>query len=234
MTSAPAARPERPTILVVEDSAELLTVLEQILRSNGYDVLLARDGDAGLQTALDQTPDLVILDIGLPKRSGLQVAEELRRRAFQPPVLMLTARDTVSDKVSGLDAGADDYLAKPFDYDELLARVKALLRRATMRASDLTLRVADLILDPIEREVTRAGRKLSLTQTEYALLEFLMRNAGRPVTREQITEHVWKQPFDPSTNIVDVYVNYLRKKIDEGRKVRLLQTVRGVGYVLKG
>jgi two-component system copper resistance phosphate regulon response regulator CusR len=233
MTSAPAAPPERPTILVVEDSTELLAVLEQILRSNGYDVLLARDGDAGLQTALDRTPDLVILDIGLPKRSGLQVAEELRRRAFQPPVLMLTARDTVSDKVSGLDAGADDYLAKPFDYDELLARVKALLRRATMRASDLTLRVADLTLDPIEREVTRAGRKLSLTQTEYLLLEFLMRNAGRPVTREQITEHVWKQPFDPTTNIVDVYVNYLRKKIDEGRKVRLLQTVRGVGYVLK-
>ena len=234
MTSAPAAQPDRPTILVVEDSAQMLALLERMLAAHGYDVLLARDGDAGLQTALERRPDLVILDIGLPKRSGLQVAEELRRRAFQPPVLMLTARDTVSDKVSGLDAGADDYLAKPFDNDELLARVKALLRRATMRASDLTLRVADLTLDPIAREVTRAGRKLALTQTEYALLEFLMRNAGRPVTREEITQHVWKQPFDPSTNIVDVYVNYLRKKIDDGRKVKLLQTVRGVGYVLKG
>jgi DNA-binding response OmpR family regulator len=233
MPSARTAALDRPTILVVEDSPELIAVLQRMLESNGYEVLVARDGDAGLEAALDSAPDLVILDIGLPKRSGLQVAEELRRRAFQPPVLMLTARDTVSDKVSGLDAGADDYLAKPFDFEELLARVKALLRRATLRAGELTLRVADLTLDPIMREVTRNGRKLSLTQTEYALLEFLMRNAGRPVTREQITEHVWKQPFDPTTNIVDVYINYLRKKIDEDRRVKLLQTVRGVGYMLR-
>ena len=232
-TPPPTPQAARPRILVVEDSSDLITVLQRILAANGYDVLVARDGEAGLEAALDDAPDLVILDIGLPKRSGLQVAAELRRRAFQSPVLMLTARDTVSDKVSGLDAGADDYLAKPFDFEELLARVKALLRRASLRANELTLRVADLTLDPMLREVTRAGRKVALTQTEFALLEFLMRHAGRPVTREQITEHVWKQQHDPSTNIVDVYINYLRKKIDEDRKVKLLQTVRGVGYVLK-
>jgi DNA-binding response OmpR family regulator len=221
------------TILVVEDSREVLAVLERILSANGYVVRTARDGDAGLAMALDMHPDLVILDIGLPTVSGLQVAVELRNRSFRSPLLMLTARDTVSDKVTGLDAGADDYLAKPFDYDELLARVKALLRRAALRAGEAVMRVGDLALDPISREVTRSGRPISLTPKEYALLEFLMKNAGRELSREQITEQVWKQDYDPSTNIVDVYVNYLRKKIEDGEQRPLLHTVRGIGYVLR-
>ena len=213
------ATTERPTatVLVVEDRREVLDVLERTLSDNGYSVLTADDGDSGLQMALDRRPDLVILDIGLPKRSGLLVARELRNRAFTAPVLMLTARDTVSDKVTGLDAGADDYLAKPFDYDELLARVKALLRRASIRADEAMMRVGDL----------------AVTQKEYALLEYLMRHAGIPVTREQISEQVWKQPFDPTTNIVDVYINYLRKKLETDGAPPLVHTVRGVGYVLR-
>src|SRR5437588_10763094 len=154
------------TILIVEDRREVLDVLQRTLADNGYLVRTASDGDAGLEMALDLKPDLVILDIGLPKRNGLHVARELRNRAFTAPVLMLTARDTVADKVTGFDAGADDYLPKPFDYDELLARVKALLRRAVIRASETLMRVGDLSLDPIAREVTRAGRKIALTQKE--------------------------------------------------------------------
>jgi two-component system response regulator MprA len=221
------------TILVVEDRREVLDVLQRTLSDNGYAVLTATDGDAGLELALDRKPDLVILDIGLPKLNGLHVARELRSRAFTAPVLMLTARDTVSDKVTGLDAGADDYLAKPFDYDELLARIKALLRRSTIRANETMMHVGDLALDPLSRDVSRAGRKIALTQKEYALLEYLMRHAGIPVSREQISEHVWKQPFDPSTNIVDVYINYLRKKLEVNEGSPLVHTVRGVGYVMR-
>jgi two-component system, OmpR family, response regulator MprA len=220
------------TILVVEDRHEVLDVLQRTLSGSGYDVHTAVDGESGLELALDLGPDLVILDIGLPKQSGLHVARELRSRGFRAPVLMLTARVSVSDKVSGLDAGADDYLSKPFDVDELLARVKALLRRSAMRADDAMLRVGDLTLDTMSRAVTRAGRPLSLTQKEYALLEYLMRHAGLPVTREQIAEHVWKTEFDPSTNIVDVYINYLRKKLDVDGPP-LVHTVRGTGYVLE-
>ncbi|HKG91636.1 MAG TPA: response regulator transcription factor [Gemmatimonadaceae bacterium] len=230
-------RAERPaSILVVEDRREVLDVLQRTLAASGYRVFTASDGESGLHTALDVQPDLIILDIGLPKQNGLEVARELRKRGFRTPVLMLTARVTVSDKVSGLEAGADDYLAKPFDYDELLARVRALLRRSAMAADAAVLRVGDLTVDPISREVTRGDRKISLTQKEYALLEFLMRNAGRPVTREQISEQVWKTEFDPSTNIVDVYINYLRKKLDAGGTSETgarVHTVRGVGYVLK-
>jgi DNA-binding response OmpR family regulator len=222
------------SILVVEDRREVLDVLQRTLAASGYRVYTASDGEAGLHTALDVQPDLIILDIGLPKQNGLEVARELRKRGLKTPVLMLTARVTISDKVSGLEAGADDYLAKPFDYDELLARVRALLRRSQMAADAAVLRVGDLAVDPISREVSRGGRKISLTQKEYALLEFLVRNAGRPVTREQISEQVWKTEFDPSTNIVDVYINYLRKKLDSGSETGTrVHTVRGVGYVLK-
>lgn len=221
------------TILVVEDSRDVLALIERMLTSNGFAVQRAYDGDTGLAMALDVEPDLVILDIGLPKRSGLDVASELRKRAFRAPVLMLTARDTVPDKVTGLDAGADDYLAKPFDTDELLARVKALLRRATLRADDALLRVGDLTLDPMTRQVKRGARDVALTQKEYALLEYLMKNAERTLSREQITEHVWNQDSEPSTNIVDVYVNYLRRKIDIDGLPPLLHTVRGQGYVLR-
>jgi DNA-binding response OmpR family regulator len=147
---------------------------------------------------------------------------------------MLTARDTVTDKVQGFEAGADDYLAKPFDYDELLARVRALLRRSSIREEATLMKVGDLTINPISREVMRGARVIALTQKEYALLDYLMRHAGMPVTREQISEHVWKQEFDPTTNIVDVYINYLRKKIDQDAEKTLVHTVRGVGYMLKG
>ena len=147
---------------------------------------------------------------------------------------MLTARDTVTDKVEGFDAGADDYLSKPFDYDELLARVRALLRRSALRDNATLMRVGDLTVNPLTRDVRRRERSITLTQKEYALLEYLMQHAGMPVTREQISQHVWKQDFDPTTNIVDVYINYLRKKIDQDEEKSLVQTVRGVGYMLKG
>jgi two-component system response regulator MprA len=183
--------------------------------------------------ALDERPDLLILDIGLPKLSGIHVARELRDRAFTAPILMLTALDTVPDKVSGLEAGADDYLAKPFDYDELLARVRALLRRSSREPDATVVRVGDLSVDLVTRDVTRRGRPISLTQKEYGLLEYLVRHAGTPVTREQISEQVWRQPFDANTNIVDVYINYLRKKLDIDDLPPLVHTVRGVGYVLR-
>ena len=227
------ATTQQATILVVEDRREVLDVLQRTLSDNGYRVLTASDGDLGLQLALDEQPDLIILDIGLPKRNGLAVARELRSRANTCPVLMLTARDTVNDKLQGFDAGADDYLSKPFDYDELLARVRALLRRSALRDEASLLRLGDLSINPLTRDVMRGPRAIALTQKEYALLEYLMRHAGMPVTREQISEHVWKQDFDPTTNIVDVYINYLRKKIDQDAESTLVHTVRGVGYMLK-
>ena len=220
-------------ILVVEDNPDVREVLVRILRGAGHTVSTADDGEKGLAAALEETPDLVVLDVGLPRRSGFQVAEELRRRSFRSPVLMLTARDTVVDRVTGLDAGADDYLAKPFDYDELLARVKALLRRSAMHARDAVLRVGDLELDPISRSAHRGERAISLTQKEYTLLEYLMRNADRPISRQAITEQVWKQPFDPATNIVDVYINYLRRKLHTAEESEILHTVRGTGYMLR-
>jgi DNA-binding response OmpR family regulator len=221
------------SILVVEDAREVLSVLERTLSDSGFNVMTAMDGESGLALALDRRPDLVILDIGLPKLDGYDVARELRSRGFTNPLLMLTARGTVSDKVEGFDAGADDYLAKPFSYDELLARVRALLRRSALRADQVMLRVGELTIDPFSRDIRRGTREISLTQKEYALLEYLARHAGHPVTREQISIAVWKQEFDPTTNIVDVYINYLRKKVDGEGEMPLVQTVRGVGYMLK-
>ena len=221
------------TVLVIEDNADVLSLIQRMLTASGYSVVSASDGETGLAEALDRDPDLVILDVGLPRRSGFEVAREMRQRGSRAPVLMLTARDTVTDKVAGLDAGADDYLAKPFDTDELIARVKALLRRSSIRAGASVLRVGDLTLDPITREVRRGEHEISLTAREYALLEYLMKHAGRELPREQIMEHVWGSSADPSTNVVDVYVNYLRKKLDVDDAPPLLHTVRGVGYVLR-
>lgn len=221
------------TILVVEDADEVLRVLERVLSEHGYTVMTAGDGDAGLTQAIDRRPDLLILDIGLPGRNGYEIARELRARAITAPVLMLTGRDAVADKIEGLDAGADDYLAKPFDHDELLARVRALLRRSSMQSERNMIRVGDLVIDPFSRDVRRGSREISLTQKEYALLEYLARHAGHPVSREQISRQVWKQELDPSTNIVDVYINYIRKKVDGEGERPLVQTVRGVGYMVR-
>jgi two-component system, OmpR family, copper resistance phosphate regulon response regulator CusR len=225
--------PMHDSVLVVEDDPDLLAVLPRILSTAGYLVRTASDGEDGLSKVLDDAPAIAILDVGLPKLSGYELARELRSRGYQFPVLMLTARVSVDDKVSGLDAGADDYLAKPFEYAELLARVKALLRRSTITAGSSTMRVRDLAVDPVARRVERAGKVIDLTQKEYALLEYLVRNAGRTVSRQMISEHVWKHDVDPLTNVVDVYINYLRKKLDEDKRNPLIQTVRGRGYLIK-
>jgi two-component system, OmpR family, copper resistance phosphate regulon response regulator CusR len=225
--------PMHDSVLVVEDDPDLLAVLPRILSTAGYMVRTASDGEDGLSKVLDDAPAIAILDVGLPKLSGYELARELRSRGYQFPVLMLTARVSVDDKVSGLDAGADDYLAKPFEYAELLARVKALLRRSTITAGSSTMRVRDLTVDPVARRVERAGKVIDLTQKEYALLEYLVRNAGRIVSRQMISEHVWKHDADPLTNVVDVYINYLRKKLDEDKHHPLIRTVRGRGYLIK-
>lgn len=220
-------------ILVVEDRREVVDLLAQALRATGHDVVIAMDGEEGLARASEPGIDLVVLDVGLPKRSGTDVARELRARGIQIPLLMLTARDTVSDRVEGLDAGADDFLSKPFDIDELLARIRALLRRSALQAAASQIVVADLTIDPLTREVRRGARLVALTQKEYALLEFLARRVGEAVGRDEISRAVWKQELDPTTNIVDVYINYLRKKVDQDAEQPLVHTVRGVGYMVK-
>ena len=219
-------------LLVVEDEKKVARFIKQGLEEEGYAVDLAGDGEEGLAMALDGVHDLFILDIGLPRRNGLQVLEELRKRKIATPVLLLTVRATIEDKVLGLDAGADDYLTKPFAFQELVARVRALLRRR-IESSPVLLQFSDLTLDPARRAVYRSGEKIELTAKEFALLEYFLRNPGRVLTRTQIIEHVWDYDFDSGTNLVDVYVNYLRKKVDSGREPRLIHTVRGVGYVLK-
>jgi len=219
-------------LLVVEDEKKVARFIKQGLEEEGYAVDVAGDGAEGLAMALDGVHDLLILDLGLPRINGLQVLEELRRRKITMPVLLLTVRATIEDKVLGLDAGADDYLTKPFAFQELLARVRALLRRRGEGSPPL-LQFSDLVLDPARRTVSRRGEKLDLTAKEFAILEYFMRNPGRVLTRTQIIEHVWNYDFDTGTNLVDVYVNYLRKKLDSEREPKLIQTVRGVGYVLK-
>lgn len=182
--------------------------------------------------ALDGVHDLLILDIHLPRMDGLGILQELRKKKVATPVLLLTVRAAIEDKVLGLDAGADDYLTKPFAFQELLARVRALLRRRA-EAEAPVLQVADLTLDPARRLASRGGEKIDLTSKEFALLAYFMRNPGRVLTRTMISEHVWDYDFDTMTNVIDVYVNYLRKKIDAGREPKLIHTVRGAGYVLK-
>ena len=219
-------------ILVVEDERKVASFIQKGLAEEGHAVDVALDGEDGLTMALDGVHDLVVLDIMLPKRDGLSVLRELRNRRIQTPVLLLTARDAVPDRVAGLDAGADDYLVKPFAFDELLARIRALLRR---RGGDraAVLAAAELTLDPATREVRRAGKKIDLTPKEYALLEYLLRNKGRVLNRALIAQHVWDYDFDTATNVIDVYINYLRKKVDAEFAPRLIHTVRGAGYVLR-
>jgi len=219
-------------VLVVEDEPKVASFLQRGLAAEGYAVDVAADGPAALAAAEASPYDVLIVDIMLPGLDGLAVVRTLRDRGNRVPVLLLTARDTLADKVAGLDSGADDYLTKPFAFEELLARVRALLRRPAAPAPPV-LAVADLRLDPVRREVTRNGRRIDLSPREFALLEFLLRRAGQVLSRAVIAQHVWGVDFDTFTNVIDVYVNYLRKKIDADFDRKLVHTVRGVGYVLK-
>lgn len=219
-------------ILLIEDEKKVASFIQRGLEAEHYSVDVAHDGEEGLGRLFDGDYDLVILDVMLPKRDGLSLLREARDRGIHIPMLLLTARDTLSDKVAGLDQGADDYLTKPFAFEELVARVRALLRRgAPTQPAVLTL--ADLRLDPVARQVTRAGRPIDLTAKEFALLEFFLRNPGRVLSRALIAQHVWGVDFDTFTNVIDVYVKYLRKKIDADFEPKLIHTVRGAGYVLK-
>ena len=219
-------------LLLVEDDCKVASFIKKGLREEGYAVDWASDGDAGLFMGLDDVYDLIILDVNLPHKDGLSVLRSLRTGKITTPILLLTVRATIEDRVIGLDTGADDYLPKPFAFEELLARVRALLRRRSETQAPV-LMVADLSLDPAKRTVVRGDQYVNLTSKEFSLLEYLMRHKKRVVTRTMIAEHVWDQSFDTSTNIIDVYINYLRKKIDIGQEPILIHTVRGVGYVLK-
>jgi heavy metal response regulator len=219
-------------ILVVEDEKKVSSFIKRGLEEEKYEVDAAFDGEEGLAMAQKGQYDLLILDWMLPKRDGISVLKELRRDNTGLPVLMLTAKDSVEDIVAGLDSGSDDYLTKPFAFAELLARVRALVRRSEMdRGAEITF--ADLRLDPVTHKVWRTDREIDLTAKEYALLEYFMRNPNQVLTRTMIADHVWDYTFDSFTNIIDVYVNYLRKKIDRAAPKKLIHTVRGVGYILK-
>ncbi len=220
-------------VLVVEDERKVANFIRQGLQEEGHTVEVAEDGADALDRLLASLPyDLVVLDVMLPRRDGFSVLKALRDHRVPTPVLLLTARDSVPDKVTGLDLGADDYLTKPFAFDEFLARVRALLRRNTGQATP-ALRLEDLTLDPATRRVSRGTRSITLTTREFALLEYFMRNIGRVLTRPMIAEHVWGVGFDRESNVIDVYIGYLRRKIDGPGERPLLQTVRGAGYVLK-
>lgn len=216
-------------ILLVEDESKVANFIQKGLNSERYAVDVADNGEAGLELAQAYHYDLLILDLMLPKIDGTQVLSRLRRSDSTVPVLVLTARDSVQDKVTNLENGADDYLTKPFAFAELMARVKALLRRGPVSRANV-LRVDDLELDRLSQLVKRAGKRIDLTSKEYSLLEYLMTNAGRVLSRTMIIDHVWDQSFDGMTNIVDVYVRHLRSKVDEGNERKLIQTVRGIGY----
>ncbi len=219
-------------ILLVEDEKRVAGFIARGLKEEHYAVDLAEDGKSALTHVSVNPYDLVILDVMLPDADGIELCREIRRQKLEMPILLLTARGGVKDKVKGLNAGADDYLAKPFEFEELLARIQALLRRSHSEKATL-LRVADLELDPITHRVTRGGHEIVLTSREYALLHYLMLHANQVVTRTMISEHVWNEDFDTLTNVIDVYINYVRNKIDKGFDQPLLQTMRGRGYVLR-
>ncbi|RQW87893.1 MAG: DNA-binding response regulator [Geobacter sp.] len=219
-------------ILVVEDEKKVASFIKRGLEEEKYEVDVAYDGEEGCQKILDGAYSLIILDVMLPKKDGFAVVKEMRMKKLQTPVLMLTAKDTVEDIVAGLNSGSDDYLTKPFAFAELLARVRALLRRSEQERG-AEIRFADLRLDPVTHKVWRNDKEIDLTAKEYSLLEFFMRNPNQVLTRTTIAENVWDYIFDSFTNIIDVYVNYLRKKIDRDADKKLIHTVRGVGYILK-
>jgi two-component system OmpR family response regulator len=220
-------------VLVVEDDATIASFIANGLRQEGYVVDVAGDGVDGLDNARSQTYDVIVVDVMLPRLDGLSLVGALRRAEVRTPVLFLSAKHTVDDRVKGLQSGGDDYLTKPFAFVELLARIQALSRRAAGASEPSTLQLADLTLDRLTRRVERAGTLIDLRPREFALLEYLMRNAGKTVSKTMIISHVWDYSFDPGTNIVDVLVFRLREKIDRPFETKLLHTVRGVGYVLK-
>jgi len=217
-------------ILLVEDEAKVARFIQEGLKAEGYQVEVAADGKSGERKARTGDFDLILLDILLPKKNGFEVLQSLRRDGVKTPVLMLTARSATEDIVQGLDHGADDYLTKPFAFNELLARIRSLLRRD--RRTQTVLKVGDLQLNTMTRKASRMGRLIELTAREYALLEFLMRNPQKLLTRQQLAKEIWGFDFDPGTNIIDVYINHLRKKIDQTIEKRLLHTVRGRGYYI--
>ena len=218
-------------ILIVEDDADLGKFISKGLKEERYAVDLAADGEEGLEFAMASPYELLIIDIMLPKMDGLTLCRRLRAAGNRTPILLLTARDSIDDKVGGLDTGADDYLTKPFAFDELLARIRALLRRGGPQ-HQTRLKVADLELDPASRRVWRGGKEVPLTNKEYALLEFLLRNKNRVLTRTAIIQHVWDLNYDPLTNIVDAHIRALRSKVDRDFSPQLINTVRGAGYML--
>ena len=218
-------------LLIVEDNPRLLKSLKLSLEDDGYAVDGATDGIEGQELAEITTYDAIILDIMLPRRSGIEVCRELRKQQKRTPILMLTARDTVEDRVKGLDSGADDYLVKPFSIDELRARIRALLRRDAPSKTGL-LEAGDLVLDPATHSVTRAGKAIDLTSKEFALLEYLLRNPNWLVTREMAESHVWSYDYSGASNLVDVYIRRLRRKVDDPFEVKLIETIRGSGYRL--
>jgi two-component system response regulator MprA len=219
------------SVLIIEDEVSLSRILARVLEEEGFQALVEYRGDRGLETAVASAPDAVVLDLSLPGMDGLRVCRELRARGLRMPVIMLTARDTVPDRVRGLDHGADDYLVKPFAIEELIARIRAQLRRAGQPAERLV--VADLVLEPGARRARRGSQELSLTAQEFDLLEFLMRHRGQVMSRQRILDHVWGYEAVPVSNIVDLYIHYLREKVDNDHKSKLIKTVRSVGYVLR-
>ena len=230
---APGFDQARPQVLVVDDEPPMRAALTRALELGGFEVELAIDGVDGLRRAGDGGADVVVLDLMMPRLDGLDVCRTMRERGDRTPVLMLTARDAVADRVEGLEAGADDYLVKPFALEELLARIRALLRRSREPSGEWPLTFADLELDPVTYAVKRGDREIELTRTEHLLLEFFLENPRRVLSRELIFERVWQYDFGPHSKALDVYIGYLRRKTEAGGEPRLIHTVRGVGYVLR-
>ena len=220
-------------LVIAEDDPAVRNAVQRVLELEGYTVIVTKDGVAALDAILSNTPDAVVMDVMMPFSDGLSVCRELRRRANRTPVLLLTARHEVGDRVAGLDAGADDYLVKPFSIDELLARVRALLRRNAPNTTSTILQLADLTLDSTRREVRRGSRIVDLTKTEFDLLQVLLEQTGIVLSREYLYEHIWGFDFETNSKSLDVYIGYLRRKIEQDDETKLLHTVRGVGYVVR-
>lgn len=220
-------------LVVAEDDPAVRNAVQRVLELEGYEVSVTKDGVAALDAILTTSPDAVVMDVMMPFSDGLSVCRELRRRANRTPILLLTARHEIGDRVAGLDAGADDYLVKPFSVDELLARVRALLRRNAPATTSTVLHLADLSLDPTRREVRRGSRIVDLTKTEFDLLQVLLEQTGIVLSREYLYEHIWGFDFETNSKSLDVYIGYLRRKIEQDDESKLLHTVRGVGYVVR-